>query len=99
MESSDDYQDCTPVGGPIQRDRLFFFGYYEGFRNRQDITTSAVVPSLAERSGDFSGLGQRLLNFGAGVTPIPAISFQSSIQLQRVFSGSDFRAWLVLRRI
>ncbi|MBV8894962.1 MAG: TonB-dependent receptor [Acidobacteriaceae bacterium] len=56
------------AGGPIQHDRLFFFGYYEGFRNRQGITTSAVVPSMPERSGDFSALGKPLLNFAAGGT-------------------------------
>src|SRR6202012_4641832 len=35
------------VGGPIQTDRLFFFTYYEGFRNHQGITTSATVPTTA----------------------------------------------------
>lgn len=66
------------VGDPIQRDRLFF-GYYQGFRNLQGMTSSAVVPSLAERSGDFSGLGQPLLNLAAGGTQfagnkLPAIN-------------------------
>ncbi len=44
------------LGGPIRRNKDFFFGYYEGFRNRQGITQSATVPSDAERAGDFSGL-------------------------------------------
>ncbi len=44
------------VGGPIQRDRTFFFVYYEGFRNRQGETQLAPVPSVAERAGDFSAL-------------------------------------------
>jgi hypothetical protein len=42
------------LGGPIRRDRTFFFGYYEGFRNRQGATGSATVPSTYERQGDFS---------------------------------------------
>ena len=41
-------------GGPIRRDRTFFFGYYEGFRNRQGETRSATVPTQLERQGDFS---------------------------------------------
>ena len=44
------------VGGPIKRDKTFFFGFYEGFRNRQGETALTTVPSVKERSGDFSGL-------------------------------------------
>jgi len=43
-------------GGPIKRDKTFFFLYYEGLRNRQGETTLATVPSIAERGGDFSEL-------------------------------------------
>jgi hypothetical protein len=42
------------LGGPIRRDKTFLFGFYEGFRNRQGETHSSTVPSVAERSGDFS---------------------------------------------
>jgi Carboxypeptidase regulatory-like domain len=42
------------VGGPIVKDRSFFFGYYEGFRNRQGETVDATVPSLLQRTGNFS---------------------------------------------
>ncbi|HEX2446386.1 MAG TPA: TonB-dependent receptor [Vicinamibacterales bacterium] len=59
------------IGGPITRDRLQFFGYYEGFRNKQGFTTSATVPTPQERQGDFSGLGTPLLNLAAGGVPIP----------------------------
>jgi Carboxypeptidase regulatory-like domain len=59
------------AGGPIRRDRLFVFSYYEGFRNRQGITTSADVPTAAEQSGDFSGIGHPLINFAAGGVPYP----------------------------
>ena len=44
------------LGGPIKRDKTFFFGYYEGLRNRQGETTRATVPSLAERGGNFAEL-------------------------------------------
>jgi hypothetical protein len=44
------------IGGPIRKDKTFFFGYYEGFRNRQGETDSSTVPSLAERQGNFSAV-------------------------------------------
>ena len=43
------------VGGPIMRNRLFGFGYYEGYRNDSGITQNIVVLSEAQRRGDFSG--------------------------------------------
>ena len=36
-------------GGPIKTDKTFFFGYYEGLRNRQGETVSATVPTALER--------------------------------------------------
>jgi outer membrane receptor protein involved in Fe transport len=53
-------------GGPIVKDRSFFFAYYEGFRNRQGETVSATVPSLLQRSGDFSELCPSNVGFDAG---------------------------------
>lgn len=41
-------------GGPIVRRRLFGFGYYEGYRNDSGVTQNILVPSAAQRSGDFS---------------------------------------------
>jgi hypothetical protein len=42
------------LGGPIRKDKTFFFVYYEGLRNRQGETENATVPSLLERHGNFS---------------------------------------------
>ncbi|MGC2499713.1 MAG: TonB-dependent receptor, partial [Acidobacteriaceae bacterium] len=44
------------VGGPIIKDKTFFFGFYEGFRNRQGETELTTVPSVNERTGNFSQL-------------------------------------------
>ncbi len=51
-------------GGPIVKDKTFFFGYYEGFRNRQGETVAATVPSIPERGGDFGQLCTSILHGG-----------------------------------
>jgi hypothetical protein len=50
------------VGGPIIHNHAYFFMYYEGLRDNQDITHGVVVPTMAERSGDFSADAPILLN-------------------------------------
>ena len=42
-------------GGPIRRDRTFFFVSYEGQRTDRSLTKTFSVPSAAVRRGDFSG--------------------------------------------
>ncbi len=45
------------VGGPVRRDRTFFFADYEGLRERFARTNSGLsVATAAMRSGDFAGL-------------------------------------------
>ncbi|HLK21270.1 MAG TPA: TonB-dependent receptor [Bryobacteraceae bacterium] len=44
------------LGGPIRKDKDFFFVYYEGQRDTEGKTQAAIVPTAAERTGDFSGL-------------------------------------------
>jgi hypothetical protein len=44
------------LGGPIRKDKDFFFAYYEGQRDSAGTTQAAIVPTAAQRNGDFSGL-------------------------------------------
>jgi outer membrane receptor protein involved in Fe transport len=59
-------------GGPILKDKTFFFGYYEGFRNHQGETVPATVPSLAERQGNFAQLCTSGFTNGLCNDPNPA---------------------------
>jgi Carboxypeptidase regulatory-like domain len=49
-------------GGPIFKERTFFFGAYEGMRFRSASTIQNLVPTQALRNGDFSGLSVALRN-------------------------------------
>ena len=70
------------AGGPIKRDKTFYFGYYEGFRNRQGETELTTVPSVKQRTGDFSELCPE--GFTAGFCNNPAH------QLFNVFANAPY---------
>jgi hypothetical protein len=45
------------LGGPIKRNKMFFFGDYQENRKIVGVSTGNIaVPTSAERTGDFSGL-------------------------------------------
>ena len=52
------------IGGPIKRDKVFFFGDYEGTRIRQAIPYLSTVPTGLERSSSYTNLSDLLSQGG-----------------------------------
>jgi hypothetical protein len=70
------------LGGPIQKDKTFLFGSYEGFRQNLHQTSVAFVPSLASRAAAAPSV-QPLLN----LWPTPAPGAQDFSGISQVFSS------------
>jgi carboxypeptidase family protein len=71
------HQFGATLGGPIQRNKVFFFGSYENTRDHQFATRTISVPTEALRRGDLSASSTPIydpatgdLN-GVGRTPFP----------------------------
>ncbi len=68
-------------GGPIVKDRTFFFGDYEGFRQIQKNLVFSTLPTLAQRQGILSVDVRNPLTgitYAAG-TPIPMTAFAQKV--------------------
>jgi hypothetical protein len=50
------------LGGPIRRNRTFFFTNYEGLRILQSVTNTTLLAPAAIRQGDFSGINPQTGN-------------------------------------
>lgn len=58
------------VGGKIIKDKLFFFGAFEGLNYAQGESAAAIVPTTQETLGNFSALGTQL-HYPNSTQPIP----------------------------
>jgi len=68
------------VGGPIRKDKTFFFVDLEKTGFLQGVDQNNIVPTPAERAGNFSAISKKLLNPKAGYAPfagnvIPSTAF------------------------
>jgi hypothetical protein len=87
-------------GGPIQKDKTFYFGDYQGTRQKNGGSLLTRVPTAAERSGDLSDLNTPVFNpcsggdctiglaqrqqFANGVIPSSLIDPRATALLQQI---------------
>ncbi len=80
------------LGGPIRRNKTFFFGDYEGTRASQPLTSTSTIPTLAEdqmvETGNFA-------NFGTTIYNPYSTSTVGGTTVRNAFSGNQIPASLL----
>jgi Carboxypeptidase regulatory-like domain len=62
------------AGGPIRKDKLFIFGVYQGLINHQQAqSVQSLLPSAAQRGGDFTALKNTLVDPSDPLTSKPLL--------------------------
>jgi hypothetical protein len=50
------------LGGPIKKDKTFFFYSYEGLRTSQGVIALSTIPTAAEDAGNFSAIPKTIID-------------------------------------
>jgi hypothetical protein len=79
------------VGGPIARNKLFFFNSYEGRRGREVATLNTVVPTPAQRAGVTNPVTLKLLALVPDGNDATGTHFVGSAARQRTLNQETGR--------
>lgn len=72
------------LGGPIKRDKLFFFGNYQGTRQSTTATSNSTnTPTAAMLNGDFSAYPQQLTGGFVNNRIDPALFNPAAVQIAK----------------
>jgi hypothetical protein len=85
------------VGGPIQKDKTFYFGAFDGMRGVAAYGFAPNVPTVAMRQGDFTGFAAIRnpftgANFPGNVIPTNLLSAQALAAQRLLFPLPNFGA-------
>src|SRR5207247_57845 len=56
------------AGGPVIKNKAFYFGYFEGTRQRNGSSVLTTVPTSAARGGDLSAYGRPIYDPKTGAS-------------------------------
>ena len=85
------------LGGPLLKNKTFFFGAYEGVRRPNEVTLSQIVPPDAYRRGDLSSVSRAIVNPFTGqpfpnnqipINPVSARALESFFERQNQPTGA-----------
>jgi outer membrane receptor protein involved in Fe transport len=82
------------IGGPIQKDKWFFFADYQGLRSNVGGSKLLTVPTALARNGNFSEYGVNIFDPASGGSPAARAQFPGNVipgnrlspQAQRILS-------------
>jgi Carboxypeptidase regulatory-like domain/TonB dependent receptor len=89
------------LGGPVFRNRTFFFGAYEGVRRPNELTLTQIVPPDAFRRGDLSSVSRAIVNPFTGqpfpnnqipINPVSARALEAFFERQNQPTGAAIGA-------
>jgi hypothetical protein len=67
------------IGGPIQQNKWFFFGDYQGWRYTDGGSKLLTVPTARARTGDLSEYGIDIFDPSSGATPADRAQFPGNV--------------------
>jgi Carboxypeptidase regulatory-like domain len=80
------------IGGPIKKNKLFFFGGYQGTIQRSEPTQNiAYVPTAAMLAGDFTAIASPLCNNGRQITLAASQGFANNTISPTLFSPAALK--------
>jgi Carboxypeptidase regulatory-like domain len=89
------------IGGPVLKNKTFFFGAFEGVRRPEEVTLTQIVPPDAFRRGDLSSVNRALVNPFTGqpfpnnqipVNPVSARALEAFFERQNQSTGAAVNA-------